>query len=57
MYQRGNSSATMPMGNQYVEKWADDSQHTEDTCTDIDTDDKNQVGFRKFIYLLLLLCI
>jgi len=45
MYQRGSSSATMPMGNQYVEKWADDSQHTEDTCTDIDTDDKNQVGF------------
>ncbi|XP_027938403.1 transcription factor TGA2.2-like [Vigna unguiculata] len=42
MYQRGSSSATMPMGNQYVEKWADDSQHTEDTCTDIDTDDKNQ---------------
>ncbi|KAK8467346.1 hypothetical protein PHAVU_007G025500 [Phaseolus vulgaris] len=32
----------MPMGNQYVEKWADESQHTEDTCTDIDTDDKNQ---------------
>ncbi|KAL2324066.1 hypothetical protein Fmac_023124 [Flemingia macrophylla] len=42
VFQRGGTKATMPPGNQHVENWADDSQHTEDTCTDIDTDDKNQ---------------
>ncbi|KAG4984580.1 hypothetical protein JHK87_029329 [Glycine soja] len=43
MFQRGtNSATTVSMGNRHVENWAEDSQHTEDTCTDIDTDDKNQ---------------
>nr|KYP69115.1 TGACG-sequence-specific DNA-binding protein TGA-2.1 [Cajanus cajan] len=42
MFQRGGTNATMPLGDQHVENWADDSQHTEDTCTDIDNDDKNQ---------------
>ncbi|TKY50811.1 Transcription factor HBP-1b(c1) [Spatholobus suberectus] len=42
MFQRGTTNATLPVGNQHGENWADDSQHTEDTCTDIDTDDKNQ---------------
>lgn len=42
MFQRGTTNATMPLGNHHVENWGDESQHTEDTCTDIDTDDKNQ---------------
>ncbi|KAE9615398.1 hypothetical protein Lal_00048114 [Lupinus albus] len=47
MYQKGIAMATLPMGNGHVENWgdsgiADNSQHTDDTSTDIDTDDKNQ---------------
>ncbi|OIW02263.1 hypothetical protein TanjilG_15146 [Lupinus angustifolius] len=47
MYQKGIVMATLPMGNGHVENWgdsgiADNSQHTDDTSTDIDTDDKNQ---------------
>ncbi|KAG4910108.1 hypothetical protein JHK87_056224 [Glycine soja] len=41
MFQRG-TTVSMATGNQHVENWADDSHPTEDTCTDIDTDDKNQ---------------
>lgn len=49
MYQKGIAMATLPLGNGHVENWgdsgmADNSQHTDDTSTDIDTDDKNQVG-------------
>lgn len=51
MFQRGTTNATMPLGNHHVENWGDDSQHTEDTCTDIDTDDKNQVGLFKIIVI------
>ncbi|XP_019430043.1 PREDICTED: transcription factor TGA2.2-like isoform X2 [Lupinus angustifolius] len=47
MYQNGIAMATLPIGNGHVENWgdsgiADNSQHTDDTSTDIDTDDKNQ---------------
>lgn len=40
----------LPLGNGHVENWADssgmadNSQQTDDTSTDIDTDDKNHVG-------------
>ncbi|KAE9605677.1 putative transcription factor bZIP family [Lupinus albus] len=44
MYQKGIAMATLPMAHS---NWgdsgiADNSQHTDDTSTDIDTDDKNQ---------------
>ncbi|KAK7280507.1 hypothetical protein RJT34_25571 [Clitoria ternatea] len=42
MLQKGTVNTSMPLENQHVENWADDSQKTEDTCTDIDVDDKNQ---------------
>lgn len=55
MFQRGtNSATTVSMGNRHVENWAEDSQHTEDTCTDIDTDDKNQVGLYRILGILLI---
>lgn len=50
MYHKEISMATMPMGNGHVENWADssgmadNSQQTDDTSTDVDTDDKIQVG-------------
>ncbi|MCI92630.1 transcription factor PERIANTHIA-like, partial [Trifolium medium] len=45
MYNKG--IASLPLGNCHVENWADsgmadNSQQTDDTSTDIDTDDKNQ---------------
>ncbi|CAJ2648386.1 unnamed protein product [Trifolium pratense] len=45
MYNKG--IASLPLGNCQVENWADsgmadNSQQTDDTSTDIDTDDKNQ---------------
>ncbi|XP_019454772.1 PREDICTED: transcription factor TGA2.2-like isoform X2 [Lupinus angustifolius] len=47
MHQKEIAMAALPLGNGPVEKWsdsgiADNSQHTDDTSTDIDTDDKNQ---------------
>ncbi|KAK7343386.1 hypothetical protein VNO77_12080 [Canavalia gladiata] len=39
MLQKGS---TVALGNQHIENWADESQQTEDTSTDIDTDDRNQ---------------
>ncbi|KAJ1385285.1 hypothetical protein SESBI_41801 [Sesbania bispinosa] len=47
MYHKGITMATLPLGNGHVENWADsgmadNSQQTDDTSTDIDTDDKNQ---------------
>ncbi|XP_057447874.1 transcription factor TGA2.2-like isoform X3 [Lotus japonicus] len=48
MYHKEISMATMPMGNGHVENWADssgmadNSQQTDDTSTDVDTDDKIQ---------------
>ncbi|KAK7275229.1 hypothetical protein RIF29_16338 [Crotalaria pallida] len=47
VYQKGIAMATLPLGNGHVENWgdsgiADNSQHTDDTSTDIDTDDKTQ---------------
>lgn len=53
MFQRG-TTVSMATGNQHVENWADDGHPTEDTCTDIDTDDKNQVGLYRILGLLLL---
>ncbi|KAK7310026.1 hypothetical protein RJT34_07218 [Clitoria ternatea] len=46
-HNKGIAMATLPMGNGHVENWADsgladNSQHTDDTSTDVDTDDKNQ---------------
>ncbi|XP_027365202.1 transcription factor PERIANTHIA-like isoform X2 [Abrus precatorius] len=37
MFHKGTTNATVPLANQHAE-----SQQTEDTSTDIDTDDKNQ---------------
>ncbi|XP_061375060.1 transcription factor TGA2.2-like [Gastrolobium bilobum] len=47
MYHKEMAMATLPLGNGHVENWADsgmadNSQQTDDTSTDIDTDDKNQ---------------
>ncbi|KAL2347559.1 hypothetical protein Fmac_001559 [Flemingia macrophylla] len=47
MYPKGVSMVALPLGNGHVENWADsgiadNSQHTDDTSTDIDTDDKTQ---------------
>jgi transcription factor TGA len=51
MYNKG--IASLPLGNCHVENWADsgmadNSQQTDDTSTDIDTDDKNQVSSINF---------
>lgn len=50
MYQKGPTAAgaAVPLGNGHIENWGDsgvvdNSQHT-DTSTDIDADDKIQVG-------------
>lgn len=45
MYHKGVAMAALPLGNGHVENWADsgladNSQQTDDTSTDIDTDDR-----------------
>lgn len=52
MFQKGTTLAALPPVN---ENWgdsgmADNSQKTEDTSTDIDTDDKNQVGLKHVLF-------
>ncbi|ESW25353.1 hypothetical protein PHAVU_003G028800 [Phaseolus vulgaris] len=47
MYHKGVVMPTLPLGNGHVDNWADsgiadNSQHTDDTSTDIDTDDRIQ---------------
>ncbi|XP_022631313.1 transcription factor TGA2.2 [Vigna radiata var. radiata] len=47
MYHKGVSMQTLPLGNGHVDNWADsgivdNSQQTDDTSTDIDTDDRIQ---------------
>ena len=49
MFQKGTAIATVPLGNAHIENWgesgmADNSQQSDDASTDIDTDDKTQVG-------------
>lgn len=48
MYQKGNNIAGASLGNGHIENWgdsgvADNSQQTDDTSTDVDTDDRNQL--------------
>jgi len=49
MYHKGVAMPTLPLGNGHVDNWADsgvadNGQQTDDTSTDIDTDDRVQVS-------------
>jgi len=51
MYHKGVAMQTLPLGNGHVDNWADsgiadNSQQTDDTSTDIDTDDRIQVSIK-----------